>query len=243
MERAHVVKGGGLDLEELTGLDAHGREAPGDFEADDAAQAAPDQDSAQRDGQVDAGAGRELGVPEGAPPISRAWQRTSGPAAPVASARCAKRTAPALSSAASATSASSSAIRAIITGGDAPSSSLAESTFDLAMAADRAAQHGLIQHDPIFRRLRPGEQLLAGQAQRYGPFGEIVGRGGEAGGGDGPGCSPRPAAARARPAVRRRGSGWPILPARQRRRTRTAGRAFHRRIDHTRGWRGTLGPC
>ncbi len=58
-------------------------------------------------------------------------------------------------------------------------------THDL-MAADRAAQHGLIQHDPALRRIRPAERLLAGEAQRYGPFGEIIGRGREAGYGDGP---------------------------------------------------------
>ena len=54
------------------------------------------------------------------------------------------------------------------------------------VAADRAAQDCLVQHDPVLRGFGAGEQVLAGQAQRYGPFGKILGRGREAGDGDGP---------------------------------------------------------
>lgn len=41
-------------------------------------------------------------------------------------------------------------------------------------AADRAAQHGLIQDDPVRGGFGPGEQFLAGEAESHGPFGEIV---------------------------------------------------------------------
>src|SRR5215471_6859199 len=41
-----------LGLEDLAGVDAHGREVPGDFQADQAVQAAPDEDGAQGDGRV-----------------------------------------------------------------------------------------------------------------------------------------------------------------------------------------------
>jgi len=41
-----------LGLEDLAGVDAHGCEVPGDFQADQAVQAAPDEDGAQGDGRV-----------------------------------------------------------------------------------------------------------------------------------------------------------------------------------------------
>jgi hypothetical protein len=44
-----------LDVEELVWIDAHGGEVPGDFEADEAVQAAPDEDGAQGGRRVDAG--------------------------------------------------------------------------------------------------------------------------------------------------------------------------------------------
>jgi hypothetical protein len=55
-----------LGLEEVAGVDAHGREVPGDLEAHEAVQAAPDSEGAQGDGCVNAwavcsGQGQELG--------------------------------------------------------------------------------------------------------------------------------------------------------------------------------------
>ena len=55
-----------LGLEEVAGVDAHGREVPGDLEAHQAVQAAPDNDGAQGDGCISAwaecsGHGQELG--------------------------------------------------------------------------------------------------------------------------------------------------------------------------------------
>jgi len=57
---------GQLGLEDLAGVDAHGREVPGDFEAHQAVQTAPDDDGAQGHGGVNAGSvcsrqGQELG--------------------------------------------------------------------------------------------------------------------------------------------------------------------------------------
>jgi hypothetical protein len=52
--------------------------------------------------------------------------------------------------------------------------------------ADRAAWHGLIQHDPVAGWFGPGEQVLTGEAESHGSFGEIFRGGGKAGCGDGP---------------------------------------------------------
>jgi hypothetical protein len=49
-----------------------------------------------------------------------------------------------------------------------------------------AAQHGLVQDDPVAGGFGPGEQVLAGEAESHGPFGEIFRSGGKAGYGDGP---------------------------------------------------------
>jgi hypothetical protein len=46
---------GHLNLEQLAGVEPYGRKVSGDFEADYAMQAAPDQDGAQGDGRVDVG--------------------------------------------------------------------------------------------------------------------------------------------------------------------------------------------
>ncbi len=54
------------------------------------------------------------------------------------------------------------------------------------VAADGAAQHGLVQYDPVLRWVRPGEELLAGETESHCSFGKILGGGGEAGCGDGP---------------------------------------------------------
>jgi hypothetical protein len=47
------------------------------------------------------------------------------------------------------------------------------------MTADRAAWHGLIEHDPVPGWFGPGEQVLRVEAQSHGPFGEIFRGGGK----------------------------------------------------------------
>jgi hypothetical protein len=56
--------------------------------------------------------------------------------------------------------------------------------YDLA-AADRAAQHGLIQDDPVTGGFG-AEQVLASGAESHGPVRKIFRGGGKAGYGDGP---------------------------------------------------------
>ena len=54
------------------------------------------------------------------------------------------------------------------------------------LATDRAAQHGLVHHHPVFGGFGAPEQFLAREPQRHPAFGFLFGGGGEAGGGDGP---------------------------------------------------------